>query len=171
MAGICVYSTYFAYNMSSNIHTYFKKKSDILLVICSFQYSHSVVSVSGSLGPHGLQHARPPCPSPTPGVFSNSCPSVMDGIWNYLLLLYECLCDLFFHSKLLFGNSFMEMTVAIAHSFANAKLYAKLLFANYISITSGWNSIAPYAWGICFVRLLHFCQFRGCEIPHVGFTF
>ena len=25
-------------------------------------------------GPHGLQHARPPCPSPTPRVYSNSCP-------------------------------------------------------------------------------------------------
>ena len=31
--------------------------------------------VSNSLQPHGLQHARPPCPSPTPGVYSNSCPS------------------------------------------------------------------------------------------------
>ena len=27
-----------------------------------------------SLRPHGLQHARPPCPSPTPGVYPNSCP-------------------------------------------------------------------------------------------------
>ena len=27
-----------------------------------------------SLRPHGLQHARPPCPSPTCGVYSNSCP-------------------------------------------------------------------------------------------------
>ena len=27
-----------------------------------------------SLQPHGLQHARPPCPSPTPRVYSNSCP-------------------------------------------------------------------------------------------------
>ena len=27
-----------------------------------------------SLWPHGLQHARPPCPSPTPGVYSNSSP-------------------------------------------------------------------------------------------------
>ena len=27
-----------------------------------------------SLRPHGLQHARPPCPSPTPGPYSNSCP-------------------------------------------------------------------------------------------------
>ena len=31
--------------------------------------------MSNSLLPHGLQHARPPCPSPTPRVYSNSCPS------------------------------------------------------------------------------------------------
>ena len=36
------------------------------------QFSHSVVS--DSLWPHELQHARPPCPSPTPGVYPNSCP-------------------------------------------------------------------------------------------------
>ena len=30
--------------------------------------------MSDSLWPHGLQHARPPCPSPTPGGYSNSCP-------------------------------------------------------------------------------------------------
>ena len=30
--------------------------------------------MSDSLWPHGLQHARPPCPSPTPGDFSNSSP-------------------------------------------------------------------------------------------------
>ena len=30
--------------------------------------------VSSSLRPHGPQHARPPCQSPTPGVYSNSCP-------------------------------------------------------------------------------------------------
>ena len=37
------------------------------------QFSHSVVS--DSLQPHGLQHTRTPCPSPTPGAYSNSCPS------------------------------------------------------------------------------------------------
>ena len=31
--------------------------------------------MSDSLRPHGLQHTRPPCPSPTPGVHSDSCPS------------------------------------------------------------------------------------------------
>ena len=37
----------------------------------SVQFSHSVVS--DSLRPHGLQHTRPPCPSPTRRVYSNSC--------------------------------------------------------------------------------------------------
>ena len=40
---------------------------------CSVQFSCSVVS--NSLRPHGLQHARPPCPSSTPGVYSDSCSS------------------------------------------------------------------------------------------------
>ena len=43
-----------------------------LLCFSSVQFSHSVMS--DSLHPHELQHARPPCPSPTPRVYSNSCP-------------------------------------------------------------------------------------------------
>ena len=39
----------------------------------SVQFSRSVVS--DSLRPHESQHTRPPCPSPTPGVYPNSCPS------------------------------------------------------------------------------------------------
>ena len=39
----------------------------------SLQFSRS--AVSDSLRPHGLPHARPPCPSPTPRVYSKSCPS------------------------------------------------------------------------------------------------
>ena len=38
----------------------------------SVQFSRSVMS--NSLWPHELQHARPPCPSSTPGIHSNSCP-------------------------------------------------------------------------------------------------
>ena len=38
----------------------------------SLQFSYSVMF--NSLQPHGLQQARPPCPSPTPGAYSNSCP-------------------------------------------------------------------------------------------------
>ena len=43
-----------------------------LTVRQSIQFSRSVVSYS--LRPHGLQHTRPPCPSPTPRVYSNSRP-------------------------------------------------------------------------------------------------
>ena len=41
-------------------------------IISSVQFSCSVVS--NSLRPHGLPHARPPCPSPTPRVYSDPCP-------------------------------------------------------------------------------------------------
>ena len=40
--------------------------------IASVQFRHAVMS--DSLWPHGLQHARLPCPSPTPRAYSNSCP-------------------------------------------------------------------------------------------------
>ena len=51
--------------------------SIILIIPCSqykhsVQFSHSIVS--NSLQPHELQHARPPCPSPTHRAYSNSCP-------------------------------------------------------------------------------------------------
>ena len=47
--------------------------SQLLQLFSSVQFSHSVVS--DTLWPHEPQHARPPCPSPTPGVYSNSRPS------------------------------------------------------------------------------------------------
>ena len=48
------------------------KKIKSATVSTSVQFSHSVVS--DSLRPNGLQHTRPACPSPTSGVYSNSCP-------------------------------------------------------------------------------------------------
>ena len=52
------------------LHEY---KFDLFHLFSSVQFSHSVMS--DSLWPHELQHTRPPCPSPTPGFYSNSCPS------------------------------------------------------------------------------------------------
>ena len=49
----------------------------IIIYLLSSNLFSSVSSVAQScmtLWPHGLQHARPPSPSPTPGVYSNSCP-------------------------------------------------------------------------------------------------
>ena len=49
-----------------------KKKPTVALSLGLLLFSHSVES--NSLRPHGLQHARPPRPAPTPGSCSNSCP-------------------------------------------------------------------------------------------------
>ena len=53
-----------------------------MLSSLTLQFSHSVVS--NFLRPHGLQHARFPCPSPSRGACSNSCPSVISP--NHLIL-------------------------------------------------------------------------------------
>ena len=58
--------------MDSQIHTLFRK----LKVI---QFS-SVTQLCPTLRPHELQHTRPPCPSPTLGVYPNSCPLSWDAI-------------------------------------------------------------------------------------------
>ena len=50
----------------------FPRSPDFGIVTWSVQSNRSVVS--NSLRPHRLQHARLPCPSPTPRVYSNSCP-------------------------------------------------------------------------------------------------
>ena len=44
-----------------------------LMIFFNIQFS-LVVQSCLTLRPHGLQHARPPCPSPTPRIYSNSCP-------------------------------------------------------------------------------------------------
>ena len=49
-----------------------KSPNTEIRIVTSIQFSHSVMS--NSLQPHGLQHARPHCPSPTPRACSNSCP-------------------------------------------------------------------------------------------------
>ena len=55
--------------MAAQIH---KLKTTKLYTLGKFPFSCSVVS--DSLRPHEPQHSRPPCPSPTPEVYSNSCP-------------------------------------------------------------------------------------------------
>ena len=62
---------YFTFLIQSEIWRYAKKIFLFQKNISSVQFGCSVVS--DSLRPHGLQHARPCCPSPTPGAYSNSC--------------------------------------------------------------------------------------------------
>ena len=58
---------------TSHSHPLYSIKLHSTNIQYSVQSSRSVVS--DSLRPHESQHTRPPCPSPTPRVYSNSCPS------------------------------------------------------------------------------------------------
>ena len=49
-----------------------RRTMSFVYIFSSVLFSHSVVP--DSLRPHGLQHSRPPCPSPTPRACSNTCP-------------------------------------------------------------------------------------------------
>ena len=68
-----------------------------LLSLCFFLPSHCSYRVQ-LFRSHGLQQARPPCPSPTPGVYSNSCPFVRKhlagGFLCAVLNLSGILCSL-----------------------------------------------------------------------------
>ena len=59
--------------MAEFLHCSPETTTTLLFIYQSVQFSRSVVS--DSLQSHESQHARPPCPSPTPRVHSNSCPS------------------------------------------------------------------------------------------------
>ena len=66
-------------------------RPDIHQIIISVEFSRSVVS--SSLWPHELQRARPPCPSPTPRVYPNSCPSSRwchPAISSSVVLFFSC---------------------------------------------------------------------------------
>ena len=63
----CILSLYLLVQNLSQLHMHIA-----IIQFSSVQFRHSVVS--NSLRPHELQHARPPCPSPTPGVHSDSRP-------------------------------------------------------------------------------------------------
>ena len=65
---------------------------------CCLLFNWSIMS--DSFWPHGLQHTRLPCPSPTPRAWSNSCPLVMPS--NHLIL---------YHPLLLLPSIFPRFTV------------------------------------------------------------
>ena len=80
---LCLYK-----DMHININTHYThiyKHISTYIYIIHIHFTYTIVyvtsvqfsctAVSNSLQPHGLQHPRPPCPSPTPRLYSNSCPS------------------------------------------------------------------------------------------------
>ena len=95
--------------------------SYLILCLSSVQFSHSVVS--DSLQPHELWHARPPCPSSTPGVYSNSCPSSRwchPTISSSVILFCSCLQSFpgsgFFQMSQLFASGGQSIGVSASAS-------------------------------------------------------
>ena len=80
----------------------------VYLTLGSPQFS-SVAQSCLTLQLHGLQHARPPCPSPTPGVYSNSCPS---SRWCHPTISHPLLC----HPLLLLPSIFPSIRVFCSES-------------------------------------------------------
>ena len=72
-----ILGTYFEIEKSTQFYKDMRTWYYLNHIICQWTYSvqFSCSVVSNSLRPHESQHAKPPCPSPTPGVHSNSRPS------------------------------------------------------------------------------------------------
>ena len=91
------------------------------LFFSSVQFS-SVQSLSSVrlFAPHGLQHARLPCPSPTPGAFSNSCPLSRwchPDISSTVVPFYSCSQSLPASESFLMSQRFTSGSQSVGFSF------------------------------------------------------
>ena len=111
----------------------------IHISVASVQFSHSVMS--NSLWPHGLQHTKLPCPSPTPGACSNSGPS---SRWCHPTILFSIVP---FSSCL--------------QSFPASGSYISSLVINWRS--ENWLQVHPVLFSGQFLN-----NPQHCTIPYIG---
>ena len=137
------------YTFYVNIRAEARSYTEILLLktFSSVQFSRSVVS--NSLRPHELQHARPPCPSPTPGVHSNSRPSSQwchPAISSSVVPFSSC-------PHCLPASGYFPMSQLFTwggQSTCQPINYSVLICNNH----NGYHLRTYFAWGIC-VKNLH----------------
>ena len=103
-------------------------------IFSSVQFSRSVMS--NSLRPHELQHARPPCPSPTTGVYSNPCPL---SRWCHPTISSSVLCPQSFQHQGLF------QWVSSSHQVAKV-LEFQLPTAVFPVNTQDWSPLGWTGW-------------------------
>ena len=117
------------------------------LQFSSFQSSHSVVS--DSLWPHGLQHARPPCPSPTPRVYSNSCPlswwchpAILFSVFLFFCCLQSFPASGSFQMSQFFASDAQSIRASASASVLpmNIQDWFPLGWTRWISLQSKWLS-------------------------------
>ena len=107
------------------------------------QFSCSVVS--DSLRPLGLQHTRPSCPSPTPGVYSNSCPlsrwchpTISSSVVTFSSRLWSFPASGSFQMSQLFASVGQSTRVSASASFLpkNTQEWSPLGWTGWISLQS-----------------------------------
>ena len=110
------------------------------------QFSRSVMS--DCLRPHELQHARPPCPSPTPGVYSNSCPSsrwchpaISSSVVPFSSCPWSLLASGSFPRSQLFTRGGQSIGVSASASVlpVNTQDWSPLGWTGWISLQSKWH--------------------------------
>ena len=113
----------------------------------SVQFSHSVMS--DSLWPHGLQHTRPPCPSPTPGVYPNPCPlsrwchpTISSSVIPFSSCLQSFPASGSFQMSQLFASCGQSIGVSASASVLpmNTQGWSPLGWTGWISLQSKWLS-------------------------------
>ena len=130
------------------------------------QFSRSVVSDSV---PHGLQHARPPCPSPTPGAYSNSCPlsgwchpAISSSVAPFSSRLQSFPASGSFPVSQLFPSGGIRILVfasalCICISVFLKPRYSTILYTSEVA-TSVLPPTHPCPHGTSLCRLLHSCS-------------
>ena len=119
----------------------------ILSFLSSVQFSYSVIY--DSLLPHGLQHARPPCPSPSPGVHSNPYPlsrwshsTISSSIVPFSSCLQSFLASGSSRMSRFFASGGQSIGVSASTSVLpmNIQDWSPLEWTGWISLLSRWPS-------------------------------
>ena len=118
-----------------------------IMIFNSVQFSHSVMS--DSLQPHGLQHTRLPCPSPTPRACSNSCPlsrwchpTISSSVVPFSSHLQSFPASGYFPMSQFFTSGSQSIGVSVSASVLpkNIQDWFPLGWTDWISLQSKWLS-------------------------------
>ena len=109
--------------VSSHYVWFLINSCQVQFLTSSFQFSHLVVS--NSLQPDGLQHTRPPCPSPTPGVYPNSCPlsrwchlTISSSVFPFFSCLQSFLASGSFQMSQLFASGGQSFSISPSNEYS-----------------------------------------------------
>ena len=105
--------------------------------------------MSDSLRPHESQHARPPCPSPTPGVHSNSCPSsrwCLPAISSSVVPFSSCPQSLPASESFPMGQLFTLLAYWVQHFYSGQRIGVSASASVVPKNTQDWSPLGWTGW-------------------------